>query len=66
MYIFKKKIWKTLWTLRFGGKANWYATDPTLDNISKGPQYLGASLAQLPNFKELFMGFTSMKTCSPT
>ena len=63
--IFKTEIWKTLWTLRFGGKASWYANCPILDNISKGPHYLGANLAQLPNFKELFLGFTFMKTCSP-
>ena len=40
--------------LRLGGKANWYAIGPTLANISNGPQYLGANLAQLPNLKELF------------
>ena len=50
----------------FGGNANWYATGPTLENILKGPQYLGANLTQLPNFKEIFLGLTFMKTCSPT
>ena len=55
MYIFlNTEIWKTLWTFKFGGKANWYATCPILDSISKGLQYQGANLAQLPNLKELF------------
>ena len=65
-YLFKTEIWKTLWNFRLGGKSSWNATCPILDNISKGPQYLGANLAQLPNFKELFLGLTFMKTCSPT
>ena len=37
-----------------------------MENISKVPQYLGAILAQLLNFKELLLGFILMKTCSPT
>ena len=65
-YFFNTEMWKTLWTLRFGGRANWYDTCPILDNISKGPQYRGASLAQLPNLRELFLGLTLIKTCSPT
>jgi hypothetical protein len=33
-----------------------------LSRTSNGPQYLGANLAQLPSFKELFLGFTLRKT----
>ena len=65
-YFFNIETWKTLWTLKFGGKANWYATCPILDSISKGPQYWGANLAQLPNLRELFLGISLIKTCSPT
>ena len=65
-YFLNTKIWKTLWTLKFGGRANWYATYPILDSISKGLQYRGASLAQLPNLREIFLGLTLIKTCSPT
>ena len=52
--------------LRLGGKANWYAIGPTLANISNGPQYLGANLAQLPHLKEFFLGFTLKNACSPS
>ena len=51
---------KTLCTLTVGGRDNWYATNPTLAKISNGPQYLGANFENLPNLKEIFLGFTFM------
>ena len=64
-YFFKIETWNTLCILKFGGKASWYATSPTLARTSNGPQYLGANLAQLPNLKELFLGLTLTNTWSP-
>jgi len=64
-YFFKFETWKTLCILKLGGRASWYAIGPTLANNLNGPQYLGANLAQLPNLKELFLGLTLTKTCSP-
>ena len=65
-YFFNTKIWKTLWNFKFGSKSSWYATCPILDSIWKGQQYRDANLAHLANFKELFLGLTLIKTCSPT
>ena len=39
---------KTLCTLTVGGRANWYAIDPTLAKISNGPRYLTANLNTFP------------------
>jgi hypothetical protein len=47
------------------GNESMYATGPILSNISNGPQNLEAIFVQLPNFKELFLGFTLKRTCSP-
>ena len=33
------------------GNANLYATGPILSRIEKGPQYMAASLVQLPNLE---------------
>ena len=65
-YFFNMEIWNKLCILILGGKGNWYSSHPTLANISNGPQYLGANLAQLPNLNEIFLGFTLTNTCSPT
>ena len=45
--------------------ASMYATGPILSNISNGPQTLAANFVQLPNFNELFLGFTFKSTSSP-
>ena len=34
-YSSKTEIWKTLWTFKFGSKASWYATCPTLTIFQK-------------------------------
>jgi len=58
IYFFNKETWNTLWILRLAGNESWYATGPIRASISKGPQNLRASLAQFPNFSELFRALT--------
>ena len=52
--------------LILGGGDNWYATDPILDKLSNGPQYLGANFKYFLSIKEIFLGFTFIYTWSPT
>lgn len=40
------------------GNAILYAIGPILSRTSNGPQYQGAKLEQLPNFRELFRDLT--------
>ena len=58
IYLLRKETWKKLWALVLVGNASLYATGHMLSSTSKGPQYLGDILTQLPSFKELFLGFT--------
>jgi hypothetical protein len=47
----------TLCTFMEAGNASMYATGPILSNISNGPQNLATIFVQLPNFKQIFLGF---------
>ena len=64
-YFFNKETWNTLWIIRLAGSAIWYATSPIQASISKGPQNLGAILAQFPSFSEIFQALTFKYTWSP-
>ena len=65
-YRFNNDTWKTLCTQMWLGSANRYATGPTLSNIWKGPQNLGASFAQDAQLNVLFFGLIRTYTWSPT
>ena len=57
IYLFKIETWKTLCTLIVGGRANWYATSPTLAKISNCPQYLDANFGNHSMRKYSLCGF---------
>ena len=65
-YLFIRDTWKTLCTQMRLGKANPYAIGPTLSNIWKGPQNLGANLAQETHLKVFLFGLIRTYTWSPT
>ena len=47
------------------GNTNLFATSPTVDQISDGPMYLGASFPFLPNLITPFIGDIFKNTKSP-
>ena len=57
---------KTGWTRDNSGvNTNLFATSPTVDQISNGPMYLGASFSFLPYLITSFIGDTFRNTKSP-